>query len=459
MKSAVVAVAGAMVLAGYQGFVLDRQPERLEEERISRLSELPAGSLLPSYISYLFLGSFRAVAIDTLWIQLRDAEEEKRYYRVKEILELIAVLQPRNEEVWSLLGWHLMFNVPATVARERRWQWEKEGIRIYYKGHRNNPASPYMKFEIAFKLWKRALPVEPDFYNDFIRNVETDPEVQQMMLDGRKSERPLSPFELAILWMERAIQDLPEGRAHTTQMGMNLHRDYCNNFLRDFMVAQAMLCKSRGDLDGAKAWLQKALDHTNARLPDEGINRKYRELFRHWREALDLERSPETERQCLERYHELLRTYGSLDNRFIYKAAGAIKRRLGGDALEYNDRELDAVPVMDGRDHRCTIFPDGDIDWFFLYLPEQEHARVSGGQATVSFLFEGDPAVRLQFFLPDHLSGEGLRAIHPYGQEISPKPFAVTVEPGRAYYIKIWSAAQDGAPKQYRLKCDAPKQE
>lgn len=462
MNKAVIAFAGCLLLAAYQGFVLDRQPEKMHEDRTSRLSELPASSLLPSYISYLFLGSFRAVAIDTLWIQLRQAEEDKRYYRVKEILELIAVLQPRNEEVWSLLGWHLMFNVPATVAKERRWLWEKEGIKIFYKGHRNNPASPFMKFEIAFKLWKRSLPTEPDFYMEFIRNVESDPEVQQMMLDGHKADRPLSPFELAILWMERAIKDLPEDRSHTTQMGMNIHRDHCNNFLRDFMVAQAMLLKSRGNLDGAKLWLQKAFDHTRTRLPDEGINRRYRELFPKWRDALELERSSDTRQQCLDRYSDLLRTYGPLDNRFIHLAAGIIKRNLGGDGLEYNDREIDAIPVMDGRDNRCSIHPKGDVDWYFLYISPREHDHdhgAPGGQHTVSFLFEGDPSIRLQIFLPDHLTGEGLRAIHPYGREISPSPFAVPIEIGRTYYIKVWSVAEDSAPKHYRLKYNAPKED
>lgn len=462
MRNAVIAVAGCFLLAGYQGFVLDRQPEKVLEDRISRLSELPASSLLPSYISYLFLGSFRAVAIDTLWIQLRQAEEDKRHYRVKEILELLAVLQPRNEEVWSLLGWHLMFNVPATVARERRWQWEKEGLKIFHKGHRNNPASPFLKFDLAFKLWKRAVPYEPHFNTDFIGSVESDAEIQQLMLDGRKADRPLSPFELAILWMERAIKDLPEDRSHTTQMGMNIHRDYCNNFLRDFMVAQAMLLKSRGDFDGAKAWLQKALDHTNTRLPNEGINKKYRELFQHWRDALDLERSPDTALECLERYDELLRTYGTLDNRFIHQAAGAIKRNLSGDPLEYNDRELDAVPVTDGRDNRCVIHPKGDVDWYSLYISPREHDHdhaAAGGRPMASFIFEGDPSVRLQMFLPDHLAGEGVRAIHKYGQEMSPTPFAVPIEIDRAYYIKIWSVADDSTPKPYRLKYNAPKEE
>src|SRR5262245_59322208 len=99
----VVALLGAMF--ALQALVLERtQVQRLERASMN-LGELRASTLLPTYIGSLFLGSFRAVAIDILWIQMhRMGEEEHRYFERVEIMDLITKLQPRNPEAWAYMG-------------------------------------------------------------------------------------------------------------------------------------------------------------------------------------------------------------------------------------------------------------------------------------------------------------------------------------------------------------------
>ena len=60
----VALLIGALFLL--QGQVLEKSPEQRLERASQNLGELKASTLLPTYIGSLFLGSFRAVAIDIL---------------------------------------------------------------------------------------------------------------------------------------------------------------------------------------------------------------------------------------------------------------------------------------------------------------------------------------------------------------------------------------------------------
>jgi tetratricopeptide (TPR) repeat protein len=88
------------------------------------------------------LGGFRGLAVDVLWIQAESLQNERQFYQLKTIYELISVLQPNFPLVWAFNAWNLSYNISAEWGRpEDKWLWIKEGIDYGNKGLRYNPDS------------------------------------------------------------------------------------------------------------------------------------------------------------------------------------------------------------------------------------------------------------------------------------------------------------------------------
>ena len=129
---------GTMVaLILLQDLALEKSPEQVRENSRTQLSDLPAKDMVPTYIGTLFLGSFRALAIDVFWIQLKEAQDERRWYQAREIMEMISKLQPHNEEVWSMLAWDSAYNIANSeeqISYDRAWK-----LSPMIPGNRSSP--------------------------------------------------------------------------------------------------------------------------------------------------------------------------------------------------------------------------------------------------------------------------------------------------------------------------------
>jgi len=276
----VALLIGALFLL--QGQVLEKSPEQRLERASQNLGELKASTLLPTYIGSLFLGSFRAVAIDILWIQMqRMREQEHRYFETVEYMDLITRLQPRNPEAWAYMAWDSGYNIanqfrttedleelralearPAKSAQvEHRIRqlrkvipekdakyrtWVKRGLLTLVEACRHMPDDPYLHHDIGQTLWSKAAWSSGILEMQFIRAVEEDPELQAILGDGLPPGKKRTPFELAEIWFAkgqarlkalikegrfRVFQTLMESMSrpieqdrqhHTTQMGRNI---------------------------------------------------------------------------------------------------------------------------------------------------------------------------------------------------------------------------------------------
>lgn len=244
-----LATAGVLLalVAGLQYGCLHRAPEQLVERRAAAFGDLKASSMLPSYIGSLFLGSFRAVAIDVLWIQLsRMKQQEHRYFETVEIMELISRLQPRNPEVWSIQAWDMAYNIAnqfltteeeraaaalreaaremepdrRRLAEERaayieglvaerrpeRLKWIRRGLLKLVEGSRHLPEDPYLKFQIGLTLQQKACPNDGEFDPLILQLVESDPELRAALDPG--AARPRTALEISEAWFEATLRDL-----------------------------------------------------------------------------------------------------------------------------------------------------------------------------------------------------------------------------------------------------------
>ena len=282
-RSTLVVVAlliGALFLL--QGQVLEKSPEQRLERASQNLGELKASTLLPTYIGSLFLGSFRAVAIDILWIQMqRMREQEHRYFETVEYMELITRLQPRNPEAWAYMAWDSGYNIanqfkttddleelrllearsPKSAQVEARIRqlkksipekdqkyrtWIKRGLLTLVEACRHMPDDPYLHHDIGQTLWSKSAWSSGILEMQFIKAIEEDDELQAILGQGLPPGVRRTPFELAEAWFtkgEAKLKELiKEGRFrvfrtlmesmsrpaeenrqhHTTQMGRNI---------------------------------------------------------------------------------------------------------------------------------------------------------------------------------------------------------------------------------------------
>ncbi len=388
-------VLGALLaaLVFVQVRCLDPQPEVAAEKVYTRIADMPPGDVLPTYVASLFFGSFRAVAIDFLWIQLKRVEEEKRWYERREILKLISYFQPRNREVWAMLGWHSAYNVANSFTDpERSWEWVRFGLEWLRRGIRQIPDSPYLKFELGWTLHHK--PSWRDGWLDLplLARIEGDRELQEILQDRRPIERSKSAFEISIHWYSKARDELlgVTDQTITTQMGYRLSAQTADSFIREIMYLQGIYDWRMNRPEQAKEWFLKAADQS-AKIMREytlwsPIFKDYEQFYRGLPAVVDLERKtrgglPEDERAYLEALQKLVvesGEFGVPDRDFLWSRfnpnapLNRLKQKATGgrDPQECNDAFKMATPVPEGALIQADIGPEStDVDFYQIALP------------------------------------------------------------------------------------------
>lgn len=432
-KAGIALALVVSLMIAVQRYGLDRQPETITEAPMKQLKGLPASSALPTYIASLFFGAFRAIAVDILWIQLRKVEEEKRWYERREIIQLISYVQPRNPEVWSHLGWHSAYNVAnGFTDPEKSWEWVKFGILWLRRGVQTLPHEPYIKNELARTLWHKAAWDDGKLDLGLLKRIEEDAEIQAKLLpDGMKSDRPLSAFEFAVIWFERAGAELLDRDIKLTQMGLYLYPDTMDGFARACMVAQGMYDWKMGRREEAKSWFRRAQKHVEemlARTPDapkrEGTERRYRnnlspifkdwvEMYKSYPDLVDLEHQaksgkPEDELALLIRLQAVLVKHGPIDEHWFWGRYNphALLNRLkmkvvkGADTQECNDSIDLGTDFRPGDLAVANFAPEGhDVDTYWLSVTPPEGVNPPPERplrpVTVGLKFKRPPSARL----------------------------------------------------------------
>ena len=393
-----VATLAALILL--QNSVLERTGERKRENVRAQLTDLPAKDMVPTYIGSLFLGSFRALAIDIFWIQLKEAQEERRWYQAREIMEMISRLQPYNEEVWSMLAWDSAYNIANSekqISEDRAWKWIRYGLLKLREGIRLNPRSPYLAFELARILQHKPSWQTGNFDMEFLTRIEQDDEIQEKLQfperDGTKSA-----FELSLLWFEETIRRLQvyresEDLFFRTQMGLYLHEDTMEGFIRESMYLEAIYLWTEARRQGADSpawqdadrWLDRAENQAKkmagqfvASSISEELAAFYRELSIVFKASHAFHQNPNGEmlRTYVSALENLMIRSGPIDGGYVLKTLSQIRQDLSGpgggdfiDRNEFNDTHPFASPLGEGNPLYGNLLPLHDVDSFVIWVP------------------------------------------------------------------------------------------
>ncbi len=407
MRIAATSVLFAATLTGMvllRECALDPSGEQQREKIHTQLADLPAKDMVPAYIGSLFLGSFRALAIDVFWIRLKEAQEARRLYQAREIMEMISKLQPHNEEVWSMLAWDSAYNIANSeqqISRDRAWKWIRYGILKLREGGRVNPRSPYLSFELARMLQHKPSWRTGELDMDFLSRIEGDDEIQAgLQLSGRDGTK--TAFELSLLWFEETIRRLdlhPESQnfIFRTQMGLYLHKEMMEGYIRDTMYLQAIhrWREAREAGPDSPAWGEAREWLDRAGKQAEKISREFTfgsvsgELATFYRDlgmvfgashAFHRNRNADTLRVYVSEMEKLLIRFGPIDGGFVRNVLSEARRNLSReeygrfrgaflDRNEFNDTHPFATPLEPGHPLHGNLLPLHDVDSFSIRVP------------------------------------------------------------------------------------------
>ncbi len=102
-------------------------------------------------IPLLLMGGLRGIAVDFLWARAIARNEEKKYYELLTINNLIAKLQPNFPAVWIFQAWNMAYNIAHEWdAPQNKWKWIHNGLNFAKKGAMKNPDSGDLFFELGY---------------------------------------------------------------------------------------------------------------------------------------------------------------------------------------------------------------------------------------------------------------------------------------------------------------------
>jgi hypothetical protein len=98
------------------------------------------------------LGTFRGLAVDTLWMRAGRLQDAGQYYEAQTLSQWITTLQPRFPRVWAFQAWNLAYNISAsTRVAEERWGWVQRGMELLRtRGIPLNPADADLPMELGW---------------------------------------------------------------------------------------------------------------------------------------------------------------------------------------------------------------------------------------------------------------------------------------------------------------------
>ncbi len=355
-----------LVIIGIQHFLLEVSPEKKKEEMHTRISRVPASSLLPMYLSSLFMGPLRSIVINGLWISVDKAKDERRFFLAKEMIDFITILQPRNEAVWSSLAQSIFFDVaPDERDPQKRYEtWERSAILKLLEGLAINPHSPVLAHDIGFMLWFKAVPQGGTINRSFVEHFVKDTELQKKLQRDYKENK--SVFEVGAEFFERSNEELnrlPDKQA-VSQFHLYVTQSANDQSIRQQYYRYGVYLWFTGKNADAKYWLKLAAQKSLyiAKQHDLVHLNQYAELYEELSKIIDLPKD-----QFIREGGRLLKKTPHYDEQFLLGKVSEFKIEASKDLNEFNDHPEYSINISDKKEIEANIGPEADdVDYFYL---------------------------------------------------------------------------------------------
>lgn len=186
------------------------------------------------------MGGFRGIAVDFLWARAIARHEEKKYYELLAVNNLIAKLQPNFPAVWIFQAWNMAYNIVSEWdAPQNKWKWISTGLNFAKKGAVKNPDSGDLFFELGymyFHLFDQRFFPYASYYREQL-----------------KTELGEDNYEESLYWLRQSL----------------VHKQKLRNTLAvertiGHVLWRAALCfETEGDIDKALHYAESAVEEWN----------------------------------------------------------------------------------------------------------------------------------------------------------------------------------------------------
>jgi len=174
---------------------------------------IPASPMPPGVaFATVFLGGFRGLIADGLWIRAAMLQEQGRYFEIVQLADWITALEPQFPQVWAYQAWNMAYNVSVLMPdREGRWNWVRNGLELLRdRGLATTGFSPEICLEIGL-LFQHKIGGAGDDHADYFKQRWAEQMHAFMGEDGRLDPEKAN-LTLATLKLDYATVQLAESR-------------------------------------------------------------------------------------------------------------------------------------------------------------------------------------------------------------------------------------------------------
>lgn len=102
-------------------------------------------------ISNVFLGPFRNLIINTLWLRMDRLQKQGKFFEMVQLADWILRVQPENATVAQYLAWNMAYNITVTQQNyDSRRRWIKKALETLHTAMKYNPNDPILYREMAW---------------------------------------------------------------------------------------------------------------------------------------------------------------------------------------------------------------------------------------------------------------------------------------------------------------------
>ncbi len=102
-------------------------------------------------VSNVFLGPFRNLIINTLWLRMDRLQKQGKFFEMVQLADWILRVQPENATVAQYLAWNMAYNISVTQQDyDARRRWIKKGLETLRTAMKYNPNDPILYREMGW---------------------------------------------------------------------------------------------------------------------------------------------------------------------------------------------------------------------------------------------------------------------------------------------------------------------
>lgn len=102
-------------------------------------------------VSTVFLGGFRNILANTLWIRMSRLQEKGSYFELVQLANWILKVQPSNTAAAQYLAWNMAYNL-SVIQQDfgARWRWVQKGLDTLMQAIELSPNDPMLYRDLAW---------------------------------------------------------------------------------------------------------------------------------------------------------------------------------------------------------------------------------------------------------------------------------------------------------------------